>query len=78
MGRVARVTRRGCSGRHLMVRSVAVGLFVCAVCGQVAACPGCVDAADGMKVHLCAEHAYMAYLDGMASRTVWATEESAR
>jgi len=61
-----------------MERAIAYGWFVCVVCGLVAACPGCVDASDGIRVHLCVDHAYLAGSGGMATRTIWATTESAR
>ena len=61
-----------------MERSVAYGWYVCVVCGLVAACPGCVEVSEGMRVHLCLEHSYLAGLDGLATRTVWARNESAR
>jgi hypothetical protein len=75
---VSRVPLRGCLGPHAMVAAIAEGWFVCAFCGVVAVCPGCVEVSEGMRVHLCFEHGYLAGSDGLASRTVWATKESAR
>lgn len=77
MGWAARVKRRGCSGPHTMVGSVVDGWSVCAVCGLVAVCPGCVDVVDEVRVHLCERHGYLSHVDGMAARMVWAVEKNA-
>jgi len=61
-----------------MERAVTYGWFVCVVCGVVAVCPGCVDVPDGVQVHLCIDHRSLSGVEGMATKTVWATRESAR
>jgi hypothetical protein len=64
--------------KHPMGRAVAYGWFVCYLCGILAGCPGCVEVPETMRVHWCREHGHLAALDGMATRTIWATKESAR
>lgn len=63
---------------HTMVRAVTPGWFVCRACKVIAGCPGCVVVPEAVRVHLCGEHRHFAAVNGMAERTIWATNESAR
>lgn len=64
--------------QHVMVRSTVEGWFVCAVCGLVAECPGCVAVSGVPAVHVCKEHEHVAHKEDIAHRMVWATKNSAR
>lgn len=65
--------------QHRMVRAVVEGWFVCAGCGLVAVCPGCVEELPGdVSFHLCAGHEYLQGMDSVGHRLVWAVDESER
>ncbi len=65
--------------QHRMVRAVVEGWFVCAGCGVVAVCPGCVEEPPlDVSFHLCAGHEYLQGVESFGHRLLWASDESER
>lgn len=81
-GDVMRLGRKkavsGCY-KHLLIRGVVPGWFVCLWCGLGVVCPGCVpDAPAEARYHVCREHEASLGTHDLRNRRVWAAEGSAR
>jgi hypothetical protein len=66
-----------CRGRlrHEMRSSVVFGWVVCARCGQMAACPECVEVSETMPLSLCNTHREYEAAYASTLRLIWVRQE---